>query len=361
MTGTGNRWSLSNFGLRGLIVIVAGLATVLAAWRYYQENMNADRAMFTLWRRQLDDADPAVRLRGAQALSDVRGEETRRAVTALVGRLNDPDARVREASAWTLGLLFGRWNTRAELDPDVPEASEAVIRLFDDDAPNVRAAAVRALMPMVLPRPRPAIAGGIPAPAGPPAPQVGPDPTRAVPALKARLLDDDIQVRDAALMALAGLIPDEAEARRLLMEVFDGEPTPRLRASVLRLFDWTGAAWRNDPEVVRLFVRALGDPDREVRSTASWLLTNNGLVLPPDARAELAERVRESGEEEQTEDADRDLNRQMLARSLIRTSDDPDAIRPLLRDRDPIIRSMARGALGLADDDDGEDEAGGRP
>lgn len=342
-----------NFGLRGMVLIVAGLAAIFAAYRFRQENLDTDRAVYTIQRRNLDSVDPAIRLAAVQAMGVSNGPDRRPAIVAVTRALDDPDAQVRRAAAVALMPLFGAPDIRGELDDDVPAVAASLLRHLDDDAPEVRGATVRTLGALAVPRSLPSNPSGL---YGPPPgwriPRVGPDPARVVPALKTRLLDRNAGVRHDALIALARLIPDAGEARRFLIELADSEAAPELRGLALRSLWETGPGWSGDPEVVGVLVKMLRDPNMAVRSTAESALTGV-TTMPPPLLADLAQRV------EATRDDAR--NRRFLAGVLARFADDPEFLRPLLRDDDPIVRSLARGALGMADlEEFGPEEPEGR-
>jgi HEAT repeat protein len=85
--------------------------------------------------QELKAADEAVRIKAANQLGALRGEEARQAAPALVEALKDPGSQVRAASARALGSLG------AEARPAVP----ALTKALKDSDDQVRALAGEAL------------------------------------------------------------------------------------------------------------------------------------------------------------------------------------------------------------------------
>ncbi|MEZ5594500.1 MAG: HEAT repeat domain-containing protein [Gammaproteobacteria bacterium] len=87
-----------------------------------------------------------------------------------------------------------------------------------------------------------------------------------VPAIDSALLDDDPQVREAALAALENL-PDTHADEELLSNLVLSDPVPELRLNALELLAETDRA-------LALLQQALSDPDPRVSKAASTLLGN---------------------------------------------------------------------------------------
>ena len=87
-----------------------------------------------------------------------------------------------------------------------------------------------------------------------------------VPAIDSALLDDDPQVREAALAALENL-PDTAADEELLSNLVLSDPVPELRLNALELLAETDRA-------LAFLQQALSDPDPRVSKAASTLLRN---------------------------------------------------------------------------------------
>ncbi|MFO0959609.1 MAG: HEAT repeat domain-containing protein [Isosphaeraceae bacterium] len=339
------RLSLTLFGMRGMLVVVAGMGAVFAAWRYFQENIDPDRSILVQRRRQISDTDARVRLQAAQSLGDMRQDLARPAARSLVPALFDPDALVREAAADSLDHLFRPWLMTADLAVDAPEVSEALVRRLDDPAPTVRAAALRALATVVegmnfrawtsrddsdeeaVPRDF--------------------DPSRAVPAVIPLLRDPDPAVREAAAWALTQVHPDPAEARRRLLDAFRDEREPRVRSRIFYSLNSTRITSTDDPAMARWLVALLDDPDPDIRQLVPSQL-EKVVSFPDDTRTTLIGRLQEASTNPQLADFERFRS----ALSLNRLAGNPEAIRPFLQNPDPWIRLMSRRALGLPEEDD---------
>jgi HEAT repeat protein len=115
------------------LLVVAGICLNCGCARH---NGKQDHVSIEIER--LDNPDPGVRLRAIKALQSARGSDGRKAVTALLPRLQDPNALVRRVAAITLGKI-GHANLKAV----VPALSE---RLRDArEILFVRRAATQAL------------------------------------------------------------------------------------------------------------------------------------------------------------------------------------------------------------------------
>ena len=170
----------------------------------------------------LTDSDPTVRVAAAEGLAasgswvrtQAPGTPSPESVTALIRALGDAQADARAAAASALGVLLSPPYARAAggaLRPDesaAPDkmASGPVAAALDDEAPQVRLAAARALA---------AMAGA-----------------HAVAALLAKLHDPAPEVRIGVFELLAKLAPNQTEP--LLMQALD-DPGSSLQLELLRV------------------------------------------------------------------------------------------------------------------------------
>jgi HEAT repeat protein len=253
----------------------------------------------------LDGPDPAVARSAASALAELGSE----ADSQILQALRDGDSARRRV----LLPLVGR---KAVSVPDV------LVCLEDRDA------SVRALAADTLSR-------------------IG-DPS-AVPALFARLVDEDPRVVQATVGAIQSLGSEQTE--RLALEAARAQD-PRLRRAALRIISYFGYSRGLD-----VLLQAMRDPDERLRDAAIY-----GLPFIEDPRAVDALLQAATHESERT--------RAAAMRALGQTDKEARITSTLLgglNDRDPWVRYYACQALGklneeaaadaivaLADDDAGQ-------
>jgi HEAT repeat protein len=241
------------------------LATVERFTLYYVLIQGITR-LFAI-RETVQDAVAAV-----TADPDMAVRVGRRAVDALIAKLDDPVPLVRRRAAEALGLLRDRSAAgplaRALLDADAGVRAQAAEALG-------RTRSVRALAPLTAALADPEAAVRLKAVAALDA--LG--DSEAAAALGRRLsADPDEGVRLAAVQALAGL---GGEARRLLLEALQGPGQPR--AVVLRINELLGPGARGP--LVDAHLANLARPPRDGlwRSVVRWVRPGGRKV---DARAD---------------------------------------------------------------------------
>lgn len=213
-----------------MLVIVAGSALVIQAWKYRNENADADRAMTSLHIRRLDDSWPGRSAGAAHALGEVHGPDMRRVVPALLGALGDENPTTRSAAASSLGSVIG--NNAEALNGDVAlevaAATKGLLSVLEDKAPDVRAGAVQALAAIqVEKKPGRTLASGV---SLPPYGPVGSDRRLVMPALIRALHDSDPQVRRAACMTLNAFADAETDAPEELAGALTSDENLEVRA-----------------------------------------------------------------------------------------------------------------------------------
>lgn len=276
--------------LASLIVLVAGSALVIEAWKYSREYADFERAWVSMHVRQLGDPEPRTRLAAAYELAKVRGPAMRRVVPALLGALRDEDTRVRVAAAHALGVAI-HGSARA-LDDDVAEeireATPALVAAVGDKDPRVRAAAAGALGALNIPG-RSALTGPNPLSAHGP---IGPDRVIALPALLRAAHDPDGSVRFAAVAAIGMLSDDANDAPAALIEALH-DADPEVRESAVSSL---GRPWRNRAEVFLIFLGTLS-PTRDAKE-AQWTCYTLRVLGPPPIEAVpgLVEALRADGD-----------------------------------------------------------------
>ncbi len=188
--------------------------------RYVNQEINPEAAL-----TDLQDPDPRVRVRAADALAVVEGEVAERACAALRDRLADDDPDVRYTVALALGELRDADAVDALIEATEgdghplprqaavialgrigdPRATAALGRMLRDAPPDVRFQAATSLVQV--------------------------NPQRATGYLRKALRDGDAEVRASAAAAL-GDLGDPAECDRLVRLLEDPVGTVQLEAAV---------------------------------------------------------------------------------------------------------------------------------
>ena len=278
----------------GLLAIVAAAFLVpLAAVRVWGETAEARRTAELI--AELASPDPAAREAASWGLGALGAED---AYDPLLARLADPEPEVRGVAARALGKVGGA------------RAFAPIAKLLDDPDPYVRELAILGLEET----------GG----AG------------IVPALVPLLSDPEMGVRSVAVSALVHV--DRPDAVRALVHVAENDPDKHTRGMAIGGLA-KGAA--DGGISVPALVRLLGDPDAEIRESATWALAELG-----DGRAV-------AGLSARLEVEDEPRVRNAIVQSLAGFAGEGAAVEGLLAglgDVDPVVRTAA--AAGLAGSDD---------
>ena len=203
--------------------------------RSRRENYQAEGLAVLAWLNDLDRPDPADRVAAVRNLGVMcTGNDDPIVIEALTGRLADASAPVRAAAATALSA-GGRLTTAARA---------SLLRLIRDPHPDVRLAAIGAVMTAL-----------------------GPD---LVPALADALGDDDADVRAASLDALHQLGPQARSEITKASQLFE-DPVADIRAAALAFV----AAVAADGLDVGRVLPLLRDDDAAVRRAAIGLLAKS--------------------------------------------------------------------------------------
>jgi HEAT repeat protein/beta-lactamase regulating signal transducer with metallopeptidase domain len=279
--------------------------------------VNNDKALSALV-GALNDPEPSVREQAISVLGELRYEP---AAESLVQSLLDTEPAIREKAAWALGMI--RYENALEPlsaalgdeDDSVREQAawalgmtrdergvEALLRAARDTRPNVREQAVWSL-------------GMI-------------QDERATESLVAALRDEDPDVREQAAWAL-GMARSSRAVEGLTAALEDEDSDVREQAA------WALGMIRDERATTALG-GALKDEDSDVREQAAWAL---GMLRSESAVNALIESLH---------DEDPDVREQAAwALGMIRDPLAKDALTAALQDEDPDVREQATWALGM--------------
>jgi HEAT repeat protein len=318
------------------VVIVAGCALVMWAWKYNRANLNVAKATLSLRLDELSRSDdPKMRRNAALTLGDTPSELAAEALEPLlIAATRDPEPGVRGAAATALSRVLsgGAWERSAqEMADQIDRTLPTLVGLMDDPDPMVRALVADALgttvtnlarvrqgkidaeMSLVTKtlvnslsedrdanvRVQAAEALGTlrfqwPAATSPSAKivtnfQVSPDPAIVLPALERAIKNDDSRlVRSALVLPLAKYHPKPDEAPPILLNILRRKNDTPVNETILVLLanGWglptKPAIWSNSDDLWTITVDYLADGTRIERHNAGKMITNS-LGPPPQS------------------------------------------------------------------------------
>ena len=273
------------------------------------------------------DEDAGVRAKAVRAVAEL-GEAPASSTAAVVACLTDPDPQVRALAVDAVGGWSG-----VTVDPHV------FLGLIDDGNDEVATRAIRlapslstveAVLPALRGRlrgtPNPLVQTAAAIALG----RLGPPAAEAAPELSAAAQEGDVELRVAAMRALALIQPPDAAA---VFATGLRDPDPRIRkvasGGLMKVTAIPDAA-------VPAVVESLRDPDEQVRANAAHLLSLLDPV-PPEAVPDLIECATAAGD-----------GLRLNAATALRRVADPaarEALRHLLADLNPRVRLVAAGSL----------------
>ncbi len=213
------------FTLGRLMVAIAALAVLLAAWLYRRQNSDVDQATISAALRALTWGDVASRRRAVEDLGEVRTAENARIYSALeASALGDGVPEVRRASVRSLGKILSALGIdRKRQTPPVDETTEAdvepiqvVVRVMVDGSNQVRREAAEAFGHLqTVTKIKPGLASG------------------AVPSLERLLGDLDPGTRLAAVNALGRVAEPPAELRARMIALMERDPDAKVRCAAI--------------------------------------------------------------------------------------------------------------------------------
>jgi HEAT repeat protein len=286
------RWLDRAFQIRlpVFVIIVAGVALVSWAGRWYLETRDPQQAMTGLQMRNLSSPDVSVRRSAADLLDGVPPQFLGQASPVLREAMKDKDPLVRRNATRSLAssVLFFFSNTSGQTPPDRDAAMLALVAALKDPDPEVRGAAARGLRTFSY---KTVVANGTkgvkfvsmeidPLIVGPPLramlddanPQVAMSALRTLQVLKIPARESLSQLRrlarrakgDARIEAIDALA-SAMEARAMPpdeMIAFLDDPSPTIRSAAIAML---GRHWRKDERVASLLADRLvkGDPEEK--------------------------------------------------------------------------------------------------
>lgn len=287
---TGSRQRLASVFRMGVgkLMLLTGASTILFwAWLYNREYRDADRALTSNYIHALESEDPKVRLSAAQDLGQVSELDLARTVPALAGAMRDDDRRVRRAATVSISYAIGRCANalNGQVTPELELATGALIFALRDRNAEVRAEAawgferlqIRLYRGVVLTR------GSTP-------PQIGSDPSRALPALVKAMHDPEPNVRERAASSYALLaFVNQQEPGPLLVLIAD-DPSSAVRTNAIESFV---RIWHEQWDCYPLVLRELNASKvvAERQQFAFWIGWDNTIPVPtvlPALREALA-------------------------------------------------------------------------
>jgi HEAT repeat protein len=252
-----------------MLVIVAGSALVIEAWKYWSDFSDSDRAMMSHHIRVLEGPRSGNRVEAAFALGQVVGPEMHRVVPPLLAALRDSEGAVRAQAAGALGAVIGENVERLNGDValEVAATAAALMSVLGDKEPTVRARAIEALARIQVTNRQAKVstAGATRPEYGP----MGPDRRVLMPALHRALADPEAKVRRAACMAFDVFADAETDAPEELAAATTNDENLEVRLMAAYA---TVSGWRDrDPQYVKL-VERLPQMKGEERTRLTYVL-----------------------------------------------------------------------------------------
>jgi HEAT repeat protein len=291
--------------LATLMLVVAGCAVVVEAWKYHRDNTDIERSSTTYHMHRVLQGPSKVE--SAQALGEARGAEMRRVLPVLLEAMGDTDPQVRAAAAWSVGHLIGSnadhfkdafcegdfalcrhrvigWSVdrfRGEIIDLIAMAGPRLIASFEDTDATVRAAVVASLGRINIPKAavRKSATGKIVMPALEP---LGPDRRTVLTILHRALNEADPEVRAQACAAFGDYSDPREDAPEGVVKALEDEASTRVRRAAAFAL---GSPWRNRGALITpLAKRLLVTPDSD-RPPIYFALVriSKGVVTPSEA------------------------------------------------------------------------------
>ncbi len=260
------------FTVRRMMVAVAVVGVLCAAWLYRRENGNIDRSLTAIQLRASAEGSAVERRMAVENLAYSEPDDLARVLPALAAGMGDGEWGVRLAAARSLGVIGPSWVRNGAAGEETELAMRALIRAVDDVRADVRVEAIRSLgalyETMAAPTSR-----------GPRVATVTADTKdkRAIAPLLRRMNDTDPAVRTVALQTFAQGAPLSGASPDPVVAVMMNDPVPQVRAAAVGSL---ARGWPEPNRVYPLLLHRLKEaPSLEERSAIGWAL--GGLPPPP--------------------------------------------------------------------------------
>ncbi|WP_165075227.1 HEAT repeat domain-containing protein [Paludisphaera rhizosphaerae] len=254
------------FTVKRLMVAVAVVGLVLAAWLYRLENRNVEHALTGLQIGSIQAGDATSRRMAVENLASVNADDLGRVVSRLLAALEDEDWKVRQAAARSLGsAIRGSVTARnGAVGEELDHGTRGLVQALDDQQAEVRREAVMALGVLHDTVPLPSAAPGV----RPTSVTIGTTDGRAVAPLLRLLNDPDPEVRSAAARTFARIAPTTGEGPASIISVMKNDAEPAVRAAAAGSL---ARGWPDSDLTYPLLLQQLGTASsREEHSAIGW-------------------------------------------------------------------------------------------
>ncbi len=245
-----------------LMVLVAGSALIIWAWKFRDENRDMRRSFMSIQIHDLAHGKARERRFAAESLGDTSPDELGLVLPALAAGSRDVDADVRRASIDSLKKVIPRAaeSRNGAVSEEIALVTPVLLVALKDKDPKVRSEAAQAVA---------WIQGQVNSPTSPKPVPYGPDPRRVLPALVEAMKDRDAVVRAEAILAFCRLAPATEDVPAELAAAIAGEIPDDYHTHISLCLD---RPWRNaDVLWVPLLKRLASRPDR------GWTQAFNGI------------------------------------------------------------------------------------
>lgn len=265
------------FTVRRMMLLIAVVGLILAAWMYHIENRTVQHSLTTLQISALQAADVTSRRIAVENLASANADDLGRVVSRLLAALDDQDWKVRQAAARSLGSVI-RGSVAARMgavSEELDHGTRGLVRALGDQRAEVRLEAVVALgvlhdtvsIPSAVP-------GGLRTSV-----TIGTKDGRALAPLLQLVNDPDPAVRIAAVRTFARIAPATGVDATPVISVMKNDVAPAVRAAAVSSL---ALGWPDPDLTYPLLLHQLGVASSlDERSAIGWAL--GSLPAPPMA------------------------------------------------------------------------------